>query len=208
MVLADLDALDFKSQRRLGRLLAEPEPDAPGIAATGPDVSSLVADGRLGPDLAAWFAPTTVTLPPLRARKVDLVRLVAREVAAVAASHEPSQQIAPHAKLVEACCIRTWPGNVRELCATVRAATLEALADRRDLVRPEHLAPTAGVSQTVAGQTAVERKNPLARPDREVLITALARANGELSVAARALNLHRDRLKALLVELGLVPDEP
>ena len=207
LLLADLGALDAKSQRRLAELLAEPGVDAPGIVGTGQALEALVADGQLDPGLAQRFAPTAVTLPPLRARKVDIARLVEREVAAAAAGHEPPQRISPHAKLVEACCIRAWPGNVRELCSTVRCATLEALAGGREVVRPEHLAPSAGVSHTVAGQTAVERKNPLGRPDREILIAAIARANGDLSIAARGLNLHRDRLKTLLVEYGLVADE-
>ena len=203
LVLGDLGGLDPTAQARLMKLLAGSDDGRPGIAATGHELRSVVADGRLRDDLYQLFAKTAVTLPPLRSRKIDIARIVQREIAALAAG----AKLAPHAKLIETCCIRAWTGNVPELQSTIRFAATEALAQHLEVVRPDQLAPNAGVSTTISGQTAVERKTPVVKLDRDVLIAAIARANGDISIAARGLNMHRDKLKKLLEEYGIVPDE-
>ena len=203
LVLADIAGLDATAQVRLRKVLEEPGDNAPGIVATGHELRSVVSDGRLRDDLYQRLARTAVTLPPLRARKVDIARFVQREVAAVAGTGK----LAAHPKLVEACCMRAWPGNVVELCSTVRFAARDAKSGNQDLVRVDLLGPNAGLSNTVSGQTAVERKSPVVRPDRDILVAAIARANGDISVAARGLNMHRDQLKKLLEDYGIVPDE-
>lgn len=202
LVLGDLGGLDPTAQARLIKLLGTDDESRPGIVATGHELRSVVADGRLRDDLFQLMSRTQVTLPTLRARKVDIARLVQREIAAAA----EGAKLTPHAKLIEACCARTWTGNVRELRSTIRFAALEALAQHKDVVRPDHMAANAGVSTTISGQTAVERKNPVVKPDRDILIAAIARANGDISIAARGLNMHRDQLKKLLEEYGIVPD--
>jgi transcriptional regulator of acetoin/glycerol metabolism len=202
LVLGDLGGLDPTAQARLVKLLGA-DGEKPGIVATGHELRSVVADGRLREDLYQILARTQVTLPPLRARKVDIARIVQLEVAAAAGG----ANLAAHAKLIETCCIRAWTGNVRELRSTIKFAALEALAQHKDVVRPDHMPAHAGVSTTISGQTAVERRNPAVKPDRDILIAAIARANGDISIAARGLNMHRDQLKKLLEEYGIVPDE-
>ena len=142
-------------------------------------------------------------MPPLRARKLDVARLVARELAAQA------PRVVAHARLVEACCVRPWPGNVRELLGAVRLAASTARAAGRDLVRAEDLPPDAGLPITGAGAaagaaTAVTAATvPPASVDKAALADALARANGVVSVAARALGLHRTQLYRLMDKYGL-----
>ena len=173
-----------------------------GIVAAGHrELRAAVADGRFLDELYQRLARATVYLPALRERKVDIARLVQREVSAV----DPA--LAPHAKLIETCMLRAWPGNVRELRAAVRQATGEAKAGNSDDVRAEHLAPTAGqaIGET---ETALERPKPASREvDKEAVIAALARASGVVSVAARALGLHRTQLYRLMEQHGLDRDD-
>ncbi|MCW5805198.1 MAG: sigma 54-interacting transcriptional regulator [Deltaproteobacteria bacterium] len=167
------------------------------VAASHRELRGAVADGRFRDDLYYRLARVTVRLPPLRERKIDLARLVQREVAA--------QQLAAHPKLLEACLLRPWPGNVRELVAALREAAGRARTSGRDVVRPEDLGDDAG--QPIGGaqpETMLERPNkPAPEFDRATIEAALARANQVISVAARALGLHRTQLYRLMEKHGI-----
>jgi transcriptional regulator with PAS, ATPase and Fis domain len=173
------------------------------VAASHRELRSAVADRRFRDDLYYRLARTTVHLPPLRTRKVDIARLVQREVIATDAT------LGIHAKLVEACCMRPWPGNVRELRAAVREAARAALASDRDVVRVEDLAESAGLPAFAAqSDTVLERPASTTQElDKPTIEAALARANNVISVAARSLGLHRTQLYRLMEKLGIArPD--
>jgi len=170
------------------------------VAATHRALPEVVAERRFRDDLYYRLALTTVHLPPLRARKVDIARLVQREVAAA------SRTFAPHAKLVEACCTRPWPGNIRELRGAVRQAVSEASAAGRDVVRLEDLAPTAGMPLGT-DHVAVALAPMAVAPDKATVVAALERANHVISVAARALGLHRTQLYRLMEKHKIERDE-
>ena len=170
------------------------------VAASHRELRQAVFERRFRDDLYYRLALTTVEIPPLRARKVDIARLVQREVAAV------DRKLTPHAKVVEACCTRQWPGNVRELRNAVRQAASAASAASRDIVRLEDLATTAGMPLGAPpGETAVERPRPAAAGelDKDTVVAALARANNVVSIAARALGLHRTELYRLMEKHGI-----
>ncbi|HZJ64469.1 MAG TPA: sigma 54-interacting transcriptional regulator [Kofleriaceae bacterium] len=167
------------------------------VAASHRELRQAVAERRFRDDLYYRLALTTVHMPPLRARKVDIARLVQREVAAV------SRKLAPHARLIEACCIRPWPGNIRELRSAVRQAAGDALAAGRDIVRVEDLAATAGMP---LGPTEPSLDRPKAAAgdiDKDAVVAALARANNVVSVAARSLGLYRTQLYRLMEKYGI-----
>jgi transcriptional regulator with PAS, ATPase and Fis domain len=171
------------------------------VAASHRELRQAVAERRFRDDLYYRLALTTVHMPPLRARKVDIARLVQREVAAV------SRTLAPHARLIEACCIRPWPGNVRELRSAVRQAAGDALAAGRDTVRVEDLPATAGMP-LAAGEPAERAGVPGPKAtageiDRDAVVAALARANNVVSVAARDLGLYRTQLYRLMEKFGI-----
>jgi transcriptional regulator of acetoin/glycerol metabolism len=178
------------------------------VAASHRDLRQAVAERRFREDLYFRLALATVHIPALRARKVDIARLIHREVAGAGA------KLAAHAKLIEACCLRPWPGNIRELRSAVRQAATEAQAAGRDVVRVEDLAPTAGRPLTPAGNdsgtaTAPERPRVVVGDvDRDTVIAALGRAGNVVSVAARALGLHRTQLYRLMDKYGISrPDD-
>jgi transcriptional regulator with PAS, ATPase and Fis domain len=166
------------------------------VAATHRALPQVVAERRFRDDLYYRLALATVHLPPLRARKVDIARLVQREIAAA------SRTLAPHAKLVEACCTRPWPGNIRELRGAVRQAVSEASAAGREVVRLEDLAATAGMALPT-DHAAVALGPTAVAPDKAAVVAALERANHVVSVAARALGLHRTQLYRLMEKLKI-----
>jgi transcriptional regulator with PAS, ATPase and Fis domain len=192
------------------------------VAATHRDLRVAVAERRFRDDLYYRLARPTVLLPPLRARRADIPPLVAREIAAV------DRTLAPHSKLIEACCARPWPGNVRELRHAVREAAGVALSHGRDVVRPEDLPARAGlpvrerypsqVSQTSTSERAtaaaaaiqtgapaapVPGAPPPAEISREQVLAALGSAGGNVSAAARSLGLHRTQLYRMMERFGI-----
>jgi transcriptional regulator with PAS, ATPase and Fis domain len=181
------------------------------VAASHRELREAVAERRFRDDLYFRLALTTVHIPPLRARKVDIARLVQREVAGA------SRKLAPHARLIEACCLRPWPGNIRELRSAVRQAAAEALAAGRDVVRAEDLAAVAGTplvsaasesgSGTGTGAASDRPKVVAGELARETVVAALGRASNVVSVAARALGLHRTQLYRLMERYGISRSE-
>jgi transcriptional regulator with PAS, ATPase and Fis domain len=175
------------------------------VAASHRELRHAVAERRFRDDLYYRLALATVHVPPLRARKVDIARLVQREVAAV------RRTLAPHAKLIEACCLRPWPGNIRELRGVVRQAAHQALTAGSDTVRLSDLPATAGIPVTALGSSprspTVElpagRRPAAAELDREAIVAALASAHYVVTTAARTLGLHRTQLYRLMDKHGI-----
>jgi transcriptional regulator with PAS, ATPase and Fis domain len=170
------------------------------VAASHHELRDAVAERRFREDLYYRIAGATIHLPPLRERKVDIARLVERELRALGPA------FSAHAKLVEACCVRTWPGNIRELRAAVRQAATSARIEGRTVVRAEDLAATAGMPITV-DKAAMELRVEPAELDRETIVAALTRANGVISNAARSLGLHRTQLYRLIERHAIERDE-
>jgi transcriptional regulator with GAF, ATPase, and Fis domain len=195
------------------------------VAACHRELRHAVAERRFRDDLYYRLARATVHVPPLRARKVDVARLLQRELAAV------SPKLTAHAKLVEACLVRPWPGNVRELRAAIRRAATVPVAAGRVVVRREHLAPHAGLppepgtatptgagggtgtgigGAVGAGGDPTPDSTPRGRPaelDKAAVLAALERAGGVISNAARELGLHRTQLYRLMDKLGIARDD-
>jgi len=195
LYLADLPALDQTAQASLVKLLTARSTET-NLVCAGAELQLAVAEGRLREDLHQQLAAVEVTLPPLRMRRVDLVRLIELEAGAATL----------HPRLVESCVLRPWPGHVRELRTAIRHAASRAIAEDRDLIRPEDLLETAGLPPGSSSvETSVERKTGGHQVDLgpAALAEAMQRANGSLSVAARALSVHRTQLAKLLDEAGL-----
>jgi transcriptional regulator with PAS, ATPase and Fis domain len=169
------------------------------VAASHRELRSAVAAKSFREDLYYRLAHAVVHVPPLRARKLDLARLVVRELAAI------DQALAAHARLIEACCTRPWPGNVRELRAAVHGAALAARDAGRSVVRLEDLPAGAGQTLTEPTQTAGASPRGLAMSmiDKTAVLGALEAANGVVSVAARSLGLHRTQLYRLMEKHGI-----
>ena len=85
------------------------------VGATNVDLPSAVGDGKFRADLLDRLAFDVITLPPLRARKADIIPLA--EYFGRRMSTELGLESFPGftAKVVEYLIDYDWPGNVREL---------------------------------------------------------------------------------------------
>jgi transcriptional regulator with PAS, ATPase and Fis domain len=202
-------ALPREVQAELAERLADESGSGPRVIAGSADADDPkrpVFLGRMLPELFDALAVLIVPLPPLRARKDDLPRLV-EEMLTRAAPTLAKSVTRLSADTWE--CVRAyhWPGNLRELYATLLAAgrrTDQDQIDSTDL-------PLA-VQQARAAADAPAAKSPPKLPpldtvleevERRMIRLALEQSGGNQSKAAELLAVWRPRLIRRIKALGL-----
>jgi DNA-binding NtrC family response regulator len=165
-------------------------------SATNGDLRALAEQGKFRSDLYHRLAESTIHVPPLRERRMEIPFLVAKELEKVGSLH-------PHVLTVERLLLDNWPGNLRALVATVRGAAANAQAQHSEILLPEHL-PVHWCEPPVLsgpGLLPVELS-------REGLVAELQRHGGNVTAAAQALGFHRTQLYRLLRRHGLRSGTP
>lgn len=168
------------------------------IAATNRDPAQAVADGVLREDLMYRLAVFPLTLPPLRARgDGDIALLADYFVDEFNADAETSKRLSVEA--ADELLHRSWPGNVRELRNCLQRACI--LAD--DVVRPEHLTPTAGTDVGDEGEwLRFAVGTPLAEMERQTIFATLEHCGGDKKRAAELLGVSLKTLYNRLTGYG------
>jgi DNA-binding NtrC family response regulator len=165
------------------------------ISATNADLQAEVHAGRFREDLLFRLNTIEIRLPPLRERREDIPLLAAHFLRRHAARYrKPLKGFEPAA--VQALLAHAWPGNVRELDHSVERAVLMA---QGDAVRSVDLALQA---QRASGAESMEEMT-LESVERVLIQKALARWDGNVSHAARALGLSRSALYRRMAQHGL-----
>jgi two-component system response regulator AtoC len=147
--------LQLIERRRMLRLGGKHERtvDVRIIATTSCDLAAAVAAGRFRRDLYDRLSATSVTMPPLRARRPEIAAL-AQHFLALARRHDAGAAVVIGPAALAQLAAHRWPGNVRELEHTMAYAA--ALVDG-PRVEPWHL-PEAVVRASApnadAGDTA------------------------------------------------------
>lgn len=162
------------------------------IATTGQPLDRAAGDGRVAPWFASLFSGKRVTIPALEMRRED-VPLIVRDVAerhAIQLDHFTPQ-------LLEALVRAGWPGGVPQLEAAIVAAAQAS---------PEGPLSVASIAGSLSRGPRVKPNLPPATDPslaRARLEDALARANGSVASAARALGMSRQAIYREADRLGL-----
>ncbi len=165
------------------------------LSATNIDPIAEVAAGRFREDLLFRLNTIELKLPPLRDRREDIPSLSAHFLKRQAARYgKPLTGFDRSA--MHALMDHPWPGNIRELEHTIERAVLLA---NGDVVRASDLALTA------RGSVAAQRLDELTldEAERTLIQKALARFDGNVSHAAKALGLSRSALYRRMSAHGL-----
>ncbi len=199
-----LRTLQERAVVRLGASRSRPL-DVRVIAATHRDLGEQVRAGRFREDLFFRLSVLSIRVPSLRERPED-IPLLARALIGRLASRLGRRvpELAPSAEQA----FGTWdyPGNVREL-----ANVLERILVLRD---PFDLAPVDGDDVRAAlahglrpelGSVSTDANlaDAVARTERASIETALRRARGVKSHAARLLGISRPTLDKRIADLGI-----
>lgn len=169
------------------------------VAATHRDLTAMVARGEFREDLYFRLNVVRIEVPPLRARKSDLICLAEHFLARQAALYdEPMKTLSSDA--MSALMAYDWPGNVRELANAIEHACVLC---RNDMITARDLPASlraASVSHLACDDSPVV---PLAVAERALIARALQAAGGNKSLAAAMLQIDRRRLYRKIRAYGL-----
>jgi transcriptional regulator with GAF, ATPase, and Fis domain len=169
------------------------------VCATNADLAAAVEAGAFRRDLYARIAGFTITLPPLRDRRADIVVLAERFVAGKARLS---------AEFLEPLLVWPWPMNVREL----RAAVLRALlgAEGTTLGAAQARAALGTAPRDRSPRPPPPPDEPPGRPDepppRDEVETLLASARGNVAQVAAHYGKDRKQVYRWLRRWGIDPD--
>jgi len=169
------------------------------VGATHQDLRKQIAEGRFREDLYYRLAEIVVDIPPLRDRLGDAV-LLGHSFLRRFASEQRRPQLGLAEDAVRAIESYRWPGNVRELQNLMKRAVIMADGDRlgaADLGLP---APATDVD---AGEAMLDLRAARERAERKAVVTALARADGNIVRASELLGVSRPTLYDLMNRLQI-----
>jgi sigma-54 dependent transcriptional regulator, acetoin dehydrogenase operon transcriptional activator AcoR len=205
LFLDEIGDMPLPLQTRLLRVLEEREVHPLGaeratkvdlrvVCASHQSLRALIARGRFREDLYYRLNGLTLDLPRLcdRTDKQELVRSMLNAAA-------QGESVSLNDDAFECLCSYSWPGNLRELHSVMRAAlaicdaNVVGLMDLPNEVR-------AGVEPVQAALTSDAEMHgeiafkPLEAAERQALLSAIRRAHGNMSNAARLLDISRSSL--------------
>ncbi|HOL65498.1 MAG TPA: PEP-CTERM-box response regulator transcription factor [Accumulibacter sp.] len=167
------------------------------VCATHQNLKALIAEGRFREDLYYRLAEIVVNIPPLRQRSGDAA-LLAHAFVRRFANEQGRGTMTLREDALRAIENHSWPGNVRELENYIKRAVI--MADGNQITVDD-----LGLSSTADADSALVLDLRRARDDaeRRVIITALARADGNVVKAAELIGVSRPTLYDLMHRFGL-----
>ncbi len=220
LFLDEVDTLTPKAQISLLRVLqdktyrlvgssVEQQADVRVLAASNVPIDQLSQSGSFRADLYYRLCVFSISLPPLRDRKEDILILADHFLKKHAPRGRTSLELAPTAAV--ALVSYEWPGNVRELeNAIIRSIHLA----RTDSITIEDLGPRPKVQEAGTPSTTLPAQlQPLRTAKRAVLQTfereylsrLMAEYRGNVTQAARAAEKDRRDFGKLLKKYRLDP---
>ena len=203
-----LRALQNQEVQRVGSLQAR-KVNVRVIAATHRNLRQAVAERLFREDLYYRLAMVEIQVPSLAERREDLPLLIRHFLSHFAQQYGKAiRGVTPRALLVLER--HAWPGNVRELENALGHACMMAERDEIDVADlPSTLLgdpepPAADGASRPAAPPATESDASLAEHERQLVASALEKAKGNQSHAARALGIGRDALRYKMKKYGLL----
>ena len=191
-----LRALESGEVRRIGENESR-SVDVRFLAATNVDLKAAVDAGEFRGDLYYRLNLHHVHMPPLRERAGDVPLLIEHFLARYGRGSGVNRC---SGAALDVLVAYAFPGNVRQLehivqraVATARSSSIEV----DDL--PEELLASSSAAAPSEGTVAAARD----RAEREMILATLARHRGEISAAARELQVSRTTMWRLMKKHGI-----
>ncbi len=227
IILDEVAALSPGAQGKLLRILQERTFERLGgtetlriearlIALTNVDLPAGIKAGSFREDLYFRLNVLTLTVPPLRERRADILPLAEHLLVTLRSIHgRPNAQLSDSARRMLAAY--SWPGNVRELRnalehavvfsrvsrpAATREVARPASAAGKDILEPENFpenvrAAAPGAAGPIGGLRSLEEV------EREVIAATLEATHYQISRSAEALGISRKTLLEKRKKYGL-----
>jgi two-component system NtrC family response regulator len=197
--LLQVKLLRFLQEREVERIGSRQtlKLDVRALAATNKDLKREVERGNFREDLYYRLGEITVTLPPLRERRDDVILLANFFL------NKFSQEYNKALRGFSTDAIRViqeykWPGNVRELENKIKRAIIMA---QDKLILPQDLDIGGDFKQILTLQEVRERA------EKDLVIHALRRNKGNITQAAKEIGVSRPTFHDLLKRHGIEADD-
>ena len=190
-LLLQVKLLRFLQERTIERIGGR-EPihvDCRIIAATNRKMRIQLEQNQFREDLYYRLSIVSIHVPPLRDRSEDLIPIANAFLARACTEHRRTLRFSQAA--VQAMQAHSWPGNIRELENKVQRAVIMA---RGRFIEPDNL------DLTPAEASAESLRSARDRVEREALVDVLSRNRGNISQAAKELQVSRPTLHGLLTK--------
>jgi DNA-binding NtrC family response regulator len=182
------------------------------VAATHRNLRQAVADRLFREDLYYRLAMVEIAVPSLAEHKEDLQLLVRHFIEHFAQQYRKDVRgVSPRAWIVLER--HGWPGNVRELENAIGHACMMTEGEEIDvgdlpasLLHQESPVAAVAVSTQVPPEETVPQDASLAEHEKQLVVSALEKARGNQSQAARALGIGRDALRYKMKKYGLLQE--
>ena len=169
------------------------------LAATNRDIKRETVQGRFREDLYYRLVVVTIPITPLRERLEDLSLLAAHFLERFSVEYKVRARPFS-ADALTAMRTYPWPGNVRELENRIKRAVIMAQGRR---IMPEDLDLPTVTDQ----KPPVSLKEARNETERRLLLEALQRYRGNISQAAKAIQISRPAFHELLAKHDIRAEE-
>jgi Nif-specific regulatory protein len=171
------------------------------IAATNRDLENALAEANFREDLYYRLNVFPIFIPPLRARKSDVLPLADHFAEKYAQQHGKSiKRISTAA--IDLLSSYHWPGNVRELENTIERAVL--MADG-EVIHGHHLPPTLQTAEATGTVVSTSLGTAVEAFERSLIVDALKTTRGNRSKAARLLSTTERVISYKVKKYGIDP---
>lgn len=209
LMLDEIGDLPFPLQSKLLRFLQERKVERLGgrqeipidvrvVCATHQNLKDLIASGGFREDLYYRLAEIVVDIPPLRERKGDAVLLAHAFLKRFAQEQHRGPMLITEDALT-AIERYEWPGNIRQLLNATKRASI--MADGNRVTCDDMGLPSPAQDAEDAGANLLYLRTVRERAEREAIVTALARTNGNIAKASELLGVSRPTLYDLMNRL-------
>ncbi|QWR78019.1 sigma-54-dependent transcriptional regulator [Candidatus Magnetomonas plexicatena] len=176
------------------------------IAATNCDIQKAVSDGSFREDLYYRLNVIGIHIPPLRERRDDIPLLAIHFLKKASAKYEHKPELEITSEAMNALLNYDFPGNIRELENFMEYAVAVAKGDK---ITVNHLPQTFRKMHITQSRTETLKplKDAMEDYERSLLVNALTATGGNISQAAKLLNIHRQRLQVKIKEhsIDIIP---
>ena len=163
------------------------------MAATNLNLEQAIAGGKFREDLYYRLRVVTIGIPPLRERGRDAMLLAqAFFERATAEEKKPLKGLAPEAW--DAIQAYKWPGNIREMENRVKRGVI--MAEGRYVT-------AADLELATAQEPAPSLREAKEKTERELVLAALTKHNGNITRAAAELGLSRQALHEIMAKRAI-----
>ncbi|MCB1205790.1 MAG: sigma-54-dependent Fis family transcriptional regulator [Verrucomicrobiae bacterium] len=227
LFLDEIGEIDLNTQVKLLRAIGERTIERLGsnkpikvdvrvVAATNKDLSEMVREGTFRDDLFFRLNVVSIHMPPLRARKEDLVLLVDAFLKEFTEENgKPPMELTTEA--MQLLLDYDWPGNVRELRTVIEHGVVMSNTPkiglrhlptflRDDSLRDLRGSPSKPGTMRPSVAEVESGDLNLARMEERLIRLALERTGDHRTEAAKLLGISRRTMQRKLKEMGLVED--